>query len=46
MQQVQQALSSIEKKVVDEIGKVREAKEAKAGKSGGSHVPVDQARRA
>ena len=46
IQQVQQGLSSIEKKVVEEIGKVREAKEAKAGKSGGSHVPVDQARRA
>ncbi|HBT37851.1 MAG TPA: hypothetical protein DEB52_18185, partial [Hyphomonas sp.] len=39
IQQVQKGLSSIEKKVADEIGKVREAK-------GSTHVPVDQARRA
>ena len=42
IQQVQQGLSSIEKKVVEEIGKVREAKQSK----GDTHVPVDQARRA
>ncbi|MEH6743830.1 hypothetical protein [Hyphomonas sp.] len=39
IQQVQKGLSSIEKKVADEIGKVRDAK-------GATHVPVDQARRA
>ena len=42
IQHVQQGLSSIEKKVVEEIGKVREAKKLK----GETHVPVDQARRA
>ncbi|HBF89784.1 MAG TPA: hypothetical protein DDX09_01330, partial [Hyphomonas atlantica] len=39
IQQVQKGLSSIEKKVADEISKVRDAK-------GATHVPVDQARRA
>jgi len=42
IQHVQQGLSSIEKKVVEEIGKVREGKQLK----GETHVPVDQARRA
>jgi hypothetical protein len=42
IQHVQQGLSSIEKKVVEEIGMVREAKQVK----GSTHVPVDQARRA
>lgn len=37
IQQVQKGLSSIEKKVAEEIGKVRDAK-------GATHVPVDQAR--
>ncbi len=41
IQQVQQGLSSIEKKVVEEISKVRDAK----GR-GDTHVPVDAARRA
>ena len=42
IQHVQQGLSSIEKKVAEEIGKVREVKQVK----GSTHVPVDQARRA
>ena len=38
VQQVQKGLSSIEQKVVDEIGKIR------AAKSDDTHVPVDKAR--
>ncbi len=41
IQQVQHGLSSIEKKVAEEIGKVRDAKSKNE-----THVPVDQARRA